>query len=49
MILVIVSQDYFFDETIDIDILEQFAFLKTQEGGKIALDILQTSTKVLAQ
>jgi integrator complex subunit 10 len=33
----------------DVDILEEFAFLKTQEGGKVNLDILPTSTKVIAQ
>lgn len=33
----------------DIDILEEFAFLKSQDGGKINLDILPQSAKLLAQ
>jgi integrator complex subunit 10 len=33
----------------NIDILEEFALLKTTEGGKVTLDILPTSTKVIAQ
>lgn len=35
--------------TTDVDILEEIAFLKTLEGGKVNLDILPTSTKVIAQ
>ena len=33
----------------DIDILEEFAYLKTDEGGKVNLDILPISTKAIAQ
>lgn len=37
------------NKTTDVDILEEIAFLKTLEGGKVNLDILPTSTKVIAQ
>ena len=33
----------------DIDILEEFAYIKTQDGGRVLLDILPTSTKTIAQ
>eukprot|EP00105_Crassostrea_gigas_P024221 XP_011444406.1 PREDICTED: integrator complex subunit 10 [Crassostrea gigas] len=39
----------FFNYVINVDILEEIAFLKTLEGGKVNLDILPTSTKVIAQ
>ncbi|XP_078325971.1 integrator complex subunit 10-like isoform X2 [Crassostrea virginica] len=39
----------FFNYIINVDILEEFAFLKTVEGGKVNLDILPTSTKIIAQ
>ena len=39
----------FLDKELDIDILEEFAFLRTQDGGKVNLDVLPVSTKVLAQ
>ena len=33
----------------DIDMLEQFAFLRIVDNGRINLDILSTSTKSMAQ
>lgn len=39
----------FFNYVINIDILEEFAYIKTQEGGKVNLDILPTSTKMITQ
>ncbi|XP_061165472.1 integrator complex subunit 10-like [Saccostrea echinata] len=39
----------FFNYVINVDILEEFAFLKTSEGGKVNLDILPTSVKVISQ
>ncbi|XP_060067611.1 integrator complex subunit 10-like [Ylistrum balloti] len=43
------TYNLFFNFIINIDILEEFAFLKTQEGGKVSLDILPISTKSIAQ
>lgn len=43
------TYNIFFNYVINIDILEEFAFIKTQEGGKVSLDILPISTKVMAQ
>ncbi|KAK3107684.1 hypothetical protein FSP39_019808 [Pinctada imbricata] len=39
----------FFNYVINVDILEEVTFLKSQEGGKINLDILCISTKAIAQ
>ncbi|XP_064651170.1 integrator complex subunit 10-like [Lineus longissimus] len=39
----------FFNYIITIDILEEFSYLKTKDGGKIVLDVLSTSTKLIAQ
>ncbi|KAI0219373.1 Integrator complex subunit 10 [Lamellibrachia satsuma] len=43
------TYNIFFNYVINIDILEEFAYLKTLEGGKVNLDILPISTKTLAQ
>ncbi len=34
---------------LDIDILEEFAYIGSQEGGGVNLDLLGTSTKAIAQ
>ncbi|GFN74380.1 integrator complex subunit 10 [Plakobranchus ocellatus] len=39
----------FFYYVHQVDILEEFAFLDTPEGGKVNLDIMPISTKALAQ
>ncbi|CAL1538493.1 unnamed protein product [Lymnaea stagnalis] len=39
----------FFSYVHQVDILEEFAFLDTPEGGKVNLDIMPNSTKALAQ
>ncbi|KAK3580142.1 hypothetical protein CHS0354_013417 [Potamilus streckersoni] len=39
----------FFNYVINIDILEEFAFIQTPEGGKVNLDILPVSAKAIAQ
>ncbi|BFZ12741.1 hypothetical protein BsWGS_15780 [Bradybaena similaris] len=39
----------FFSYVHQVDILEEFAFLDTAEGGKVNLDIMPISTKALAQ
>ncbi|KAH9507713.1 Integrator complex subunit 10 [Bulinus truncatus] len=39
----------FFSYVHLVDILEEFAFLETPEGGKVNLDIMPNSTKALAQ
>ncbi|CAG5126669.1 unnamed protein product [Candidula unifasciata] len=39
----------FFSYVHQVDILEEFAFLDTPEGGKVNLDIMPISTKALAQ
>ena len=33
----------------DIDILEEFAFIESPDGGGVTLDVLSTSTKAIAQ
>ncbi|XP_060581049.1 integrator complex subunit 10-like [Ruditapes philippinarum] len=43
------SFNLFFNYIINVDILEEFSFIKTQEGGKIHLDILPISTSAIAQ
>ncbi|XP_052827261.1 integrator complex subunit 10 [Octopus bimaculoides] len=43
------TYNIFFNYVINIDILEEFAFIKTAEGGKVSLDILPISTKAIAQ
>ncbi|XP_025115173.1 integrator complex subunit 10-like isoform X3 [Pomacea canaliculata] len=43
------TYNMFFSYVFVVDILEEFAFLDTAEGGRINLDILPTSTKTLAQ
>lgn len=43
------NYNLFFSYMINIDILEEFAFLRTQDGGKVNLDVLPVSTKVLSQ
>lgn len=37
------------DVNVDIDILEEFAYLLTPDGGQINLDIMPNSTKGTAQ
>ena len=39
----------FFNYVINIDILEEFTYIKTPEGGKVSLDILPTSAKLIAE
>ncbi|XP_059177730.1 integrator complex subunit 10-like [Physella acuta] len=39
----------FFSYVHQVDILEEFAFLDTVEGGKVNLDIMPISTKAIAQ
>jgi len=39
----------FFSHVTQVDILEEFAFLDTPEGGKVDLDIMPVSTKAIAQ
>ncbi|XP_064617560.1 integrator complex subunit 10-like isoform X2 [Liolophura sinensis] len=43
------SYSLFFTYIINVDILEEVAFMKTAEGGKVNLDILPTSAKLIAQ
>nr|KAG5687252.1 hypothetical protein BaRGS_016427 [Batillaria attramentaria] len=43
------TYNMFFSYIFVTDILEEFAFLDTAEGGRINLDILPVSTKALAQ
>lgn len=43
------TYNFFFNYVINIDILEELALLKSTEGGKVSLDILPTSTKIIAQ
>lgn len=43
------NYNLFFNYMINIDILEEFAFLRTHDGGKVNLDVLPISTKVLSQ
>ncbi|KAK2167400.1 hypothetical protein LSH36_28g03070 [Paralvinella palmiformis] len=43
------TYNLFFNYVINIDILEEFAYLKIHEGGRINLDILPTSTKQIVQ
>ncbi|XP_074652222.1 integrator complex subunit 10-like [Tubulanus polymorphus] len=43
------TYNIFFNYIINIDILEEFAYVKTKEGGKVTLDILPISTKSIAQ
>lgn len=43
------NYNLFFNYIINGDILEEFSFIKTQEGGKVQLDILPVSTAVIAQ
>jgi len=33
----------------DVDILEEFAFIRTLEGGNVTLDVLPVSTSAIAQ
>ncbi|KAJ8316269.1 hypothetical protein KUTeg_006283, partial [Tegillarca granosa] len=42
------TYNLFFNYVVNIDILEEFAFLKTPDGGKVNLDILPCSTKLIA-
>ncbi|KAL8594282.1 hypothetical protein ACOMHN_000984 [Nucella lapillus] len=43
------TYNMFFSYIVLVDILEEFAFLDTSEGGGVSLDILPVSTKLLAQ
>lgn len=43
------TYNLFFNYIINIDVLEEFAFLRIMDSGRISLDILPTSTKTLAQ
>ncbi|KAL4228480.1 Integrator complex subunit 10 [Mactra antiquata] len=43
------SYNLFFNYIINVDILEEFSFMKTPEGGKVHLDILPISTSAIAQ
>lgn len=43
------SFNLFFSYIINIDILEEFSFIKTAEGGKVTLDVLPLSTATIAQ
>ncbi|XP_066304856.1 integrator complex subunit 10-like [Branchiostoma lanceolatum] len=43
------TYNIFFNYVINIDMLEEFAFLKTPEGGKINLDLLPVSTIAISR
>lgn len=43
------AYNLFFNYIINVDVLEEFSFIKTQEGGKVHLDILPISTSAIAQ
>ncbi|XP_019620271.1 PREDICTED: integrator complex subunit 10-like [Branchiostoma belcheri] len=43
------TYNIFFNYVINIDMLEEFAFLKTPEGGKINLDLLPVSTTAISR
>jgi len=34
---------------LDVDMLEEFSFIKTMEGGNVNLDVLPISTSAIAQ
>ena len=39
----------FFSYIMQIDMLEEFSYLRSPEGGKVSLDILSVSTKQMSQ
>ncbi|XP_048236906.1 integrator complex subunit 10-like isoform X1 [Haliotis rufescens] len=43
------TYNLFFSYVFNMDMLEELAFLDTQEGGRVSLDIMPTSTRALAQ